>query len=144
MKAIRLMLTVLLSLIANSALSQTCTFNQPSYTVNFGVIRGGTVGKVQSNIGLTCTSGLPYSLKIGAFISQGGNMTRTYKDSNYATQLTGASPISGTGTGSLQDIPLYFKLSRSSTTGSTFQGERVVLDVSLGAYTSTTNLTLTF
>lgn len=122
---------------------QVCTFTQPSFSVNFGAIVGPTVGKAQSVISLNCSNGLPVSISISSFGEQDGNIVSTYKDYSYTEPLTSVSPISINGTGSSQDIPLYFKLHRVPS-GETLNGEYVILNTGSGSYSQSATLTIIF
>lgn len=131
-----------LVMLGSSAFSQTtstCSFDQASFTANFGVVRGGTVGRTQSVISLTCTSGLPYQLTLGSFPAQNGNIVTAYRNSSESALF---STIAITGSGSTQSHPVYLKLHRVPG-GYSLMGEYVIFDASQG-YSQSANITLTF
>lgn len=119
--------------------TSTCTFAQGSFTANFGVVKGATVGRTQSVISLTCTSGIPYQLTLGTFPAQNGNVVSAYRNSS---EISAFGTISMTGTGSQQNFPVYLKLHRVPS-GTSLRGEYVILDASQG-YNQSANLTITF
>jgi hypothetical protein len=111
-----------------------CMFLQPTYTLAFGDILGGTKPNRTVPISVLCSTGFPYTLSTNLdYINQvAGNSIFFYSDVALTQRLT-ANPITGTGTGNQIDIPIYAQ----ATSGQGFVYKT-------GAMTGSITLTLTY
>lgn len=125
----------------SGSVSSGCVFTQGSFTGDFGVVQGSTVGKTQTNVSLICSDTLPYSLSFDSSTG-GSNVVVKVYDATYTTNYNTTTKINGTGTGGTETFPLYFKLLGNGTCVDL--GEGCVVTTKNNAMTATVPMTLAF
>ena len=103
-----------LSVAVTGSVVTSCEADQTIYELDFGQVSGLTVGKASTDFFITCSAGVEYTIKPNTdFVSAGGgySVIKPYQDAAYSIPMTTTSYLTVTGTGSEQQIPVYFKLS---------------------------------
>ncbi len=92
-----------------------CKFIQPVYSANFGSVTAGTVAEGMTNITLICSTGQSYQFLPGVdektiSKTKENYKVAVYKDVGKINRLLRGNANNGVGTGEIQTIPLYFKI----------------------------------
>ena len=112
------LLPVIFLLMVNHAFGG-CSFEQPSFNGNFGILHAGRVGELATSIGVVCPAGQSYSIspmtdKVNVLSKNEVLEIKVSIDPSFSYFMKTSDSITGIGTGKVQYHNLFFRITSTN------------------------------